>query len=197
MRKIIFVIITLWAFSCNEKQKTEFSLRGTTNGIEDGTIIYINYDNEVLDSAVVKDNSFEFKTKLPNTPIKLWLHNKDYSNYRAFWAENKPMTFDARKTDFRNAHITGSESEKLSFNLYQKTDTLPRNERQKIEMEFVKNNPNSIVSASILSLYSTTWGKEKTKELYEQLSIENKKSKFGKEIKSCTYLNLLRSISWN
>ena len=49
-------------------------------------------------------------------------------------------------------------------------------------MEFVKNNPNSIVSASMISLYSTTWGKEKTKELYEQFSIENKDSKFGKEI---------------
>lgn len=189
MRKIIFGIITLLTFSCNEKPKAEFSLSGLTNGIENGVILYLDYNNKPLDSTVVQDNSFEFKTKLPNTPMKLWLHNKDFSSYRAFWAEDKPMTFDATKTDFRNAIIIGSESEELSFNLHQKIDTLPRSKRQQKEMEFVKNNPNSIVSASMLSLYSTTWGKEKTKELYEQLSTENKNSKFGKEITRYIELN--------
>lgn len=189
MRKIIFGIITLLTFSCNEKPKAVFSLRGMTNGIENGAILYLDYENKALDSTVVQNNSFEFKTKLPNTPMKLWLHNKDFSNYRAFWAEDKTMTFDATKTDFRNAKITGSESEELSFNLYQEIDTLPRSERQQKEMEFVKINPNSIVSASMLSLYSTTWGKEKTQELYEQLSAENKNSKFGEEITRYIELN--------
>ncbi len=189
MRKTIFLIITLFAFSCNESPKPKFSLSGTTNGIENGTMLYLDYENNILDSAVVTDNAFEFKTKLPDTPIELWLHTNDYSNYRAFWAENNPMTFDASKTDFRNALITGSKSEELSFNLLQKTDTLPMEERQKIEMEFVKANPNSVVSASMLSLYATTWGKSKTKELYEQLSAENKKSKFGKAIQRYIRLN--------
>jgi len=189
MKKIIFGIITLLIFSCNEKPKDEFSLSGTTNGIENGTILYIDYNNKALDSTVVEDNSFEFNTKLPNTPVKLWLHNKDFSSYRAFWAEGKAMTFDATKTDFRNAVITGSESEELSFNLHQEIDTLPGNERQEKEMEFVKNNPNSIVSASMLSLYATTWGKEKTKELYDQLSTENKSTKFGEEITRYIALN--------
>jgi peroxiredoxin len=53
----------------------------------------------------------------------------------------------------------------------------------------VRNYPKSIVSTYILSVYSTTWGKEKTKELYEQLSIENKNSEFGKEIKRYVELN--------
>lgn len=189
MRNIIIGITTLLAFSCNQKQNAEFLLTGMTNGIKNGSMIYIDYENKPLDSAVVKDNYFEFKTKLPNTPIQLWLHNKDFSNYRAFWAENNPMTFDATKTDFRNAEVTGSESEKLSFNLYQKIDTLPRSERLKMEMEFVQNNPKSIVSASMLSVYCTTWGKEKTKELYDQLSIENKNTKFGKEISRYIELN--------
>jgi peroxiredoxin len=188
MRNIIFVITTLLTFSCSEQSQSEFSLSGITNGIENGATIYLDYNNEALDSAVVKDNSFDFKTKLPNTPIQLWLHNKDFSNYRAFWAEDKPMTFDATNTDFRNAKIIGSETENLSFSFYKKIDTLPRNEMQKLEVEFVKDNPNSIVSASMLSIYSTTWGKEKTKELYEQFSMENKKSKFGKEI--ARFINL-------
>ncbi|WP_430409433.1 redoxin domain-containing protein [Kordia sp.] len=189
MRKIIIVIITLFIVSCNEKPKAKFSLSGTTNGIENGAMVYLNYNNKALDSTVVNDNSFDFKTELPNTPIELWLHNKDFSKYRAFWAENKPMTFDATKTEFRNAKITGSETENLNFNFYQKVDTLPRSERQKMEMEFVKNNPKSIISSSMLSLYSTTWGREKTEELYEQFSTENKNSKFGKEIKRYLELN--------
>jgi len=182
MKTIIFGLIALLIISCNEKPKMEFSLIGTTNGIDDGTLIYLDYNYKTLDSTEVKGNTFEFKTKLTASPIKLWIHNKDFSNYRSFWAENKPMTFDATKNNFRDAKIVGSETENLSFSLYQKIDTLPRSERQKKEMEFVKNNPNSIVSASMLSLYSTTWRKEKTKELYEQLSTDNKNSKFGKEI---------------
>jgi peroxiredoxin len=189
MRKLIFGLITLLTISCNEKPEMEFSLKGTTNGIENGAFIYLDYNNKALDSTEVNNNSFEFKTQLPNTPMRLWLHNKDFSNYRVFWAENKPMTFNATKTDFRNAKMTGSESEKLNFKFHQKIDTLPRNERPKMEMEFVKNHPNSIVSVSMLSLYSTTWGKEKTKELYDQLSIENKNTEFGKEITKYIELN--------
>ena len=56
-------------------------------------------------------------------------------------------------------------------------------------MEFVKNNPSSIVSSSMLSIYATTWGKEKTTELYEQFSKENKESEFGQEIARYIELN--------
>ncbi|MFC4633232.1 redoxin domain-containing protein [Dokdonia ponticola] len=189
MKKILVAIITVLIISCNEKPTTGFSLSGTTNGFEDGSLLYLDYDNKVLDSVEIKDNAFVFTTKLPKAPMKLWLHNKDFSNYTAFWAENKPMTLDATNTDFRNAMITGSESEKLSASLYKKIDTLPRSERQKLEMEFVKNNPSSIVSASMLSIYATTWGKEKTTELYEQFSKENKESEFGQEIARYIELN--------
>lgn len=189
MKKIIFGIITLLAISCNEKTETEFSLNGTTNGIENGTTLYLDIENNTIDSTKIENNTFVFKSKLSNSPLQVIIRTKDFSQYRFLWAENKPMTFDATKTDFRNAKITGSETENLSFSLSQKIDTLPRKERQKLEIEFVKNNPNSIVSASMLSLYSTTWGKKKTKELYEQFSKENKESKFGKEIFEYIELN--------
>ena len=188
MKKIILGL-TIIFFSCNEKKNTEFSLNGTTSGIQNGTTLYLDYKNELIDSTKVENNTFKFNSKLPKSPIQVLLRTKDLSNYRFLWVENNPMTFDATKTDFRNAKITGSESENLSFSLHQKIDTLPRNERQKMEMEFVKTNPNSIVSASMLSFYSKTWGKEKTKELYEQLSIENKNTLFGKEITKYIELN--------
>ncbi len=189
MELIVPGIIIFLNIACTENPTTEFSLIGKTSGIEDGSLIYLDYNEKLLDSSKVENNSFQFHTKLPASPINLWLHDKDYSNYRSFWAENKSMTFDATKTDFLNAKITGSEVENLSFSLFQKINSLPRNERQKLELEFVKNNPNSIVSASMLSLYAKTWGKEITKELYEGLSQENKSSEFGKEITRYLELN--------
>jgi peroxiredoxin len=92
------------------------------------------------------------------------------------------MTFTVTEIDFRNADVTGSATENLCQSLYKGIDTLPRQERRKLEMEFVYNNPNSIVSASILSVYTTTWGKEKTSELFDQFSPENKNSEYGKMI---------------
>lgn len=182
MKKLIFVVIASLVLSCNKKQESEFSLNGTTKGIENGTTIYLEIENKKIDSTQIENNTFVFKSKLSNSPLQVILRTKDFSKFRYLWLENKPMTFEATKLDFRNAIITGSESENLSFSLFQKTDTLPLKERQKIEMEFIKDNPNSIVSSSMLSFYATTWGKEKTKELYEQLSKENINSKFGQEI---------------
>ena len=189
MKRIIFGIITLLVISCNEKPQMEFSLNGTTSGIGNGTTLYLDVENNTIDSTKIENNAFVFKSKLSSSPLQVIIRTKDFSQYRFLWVENKPMTFDATKTDFRNAQITGSETENLSFSLSQKIDTLPREEAQKLEIEFVKNNPNSIVSASILSVYSTTWGKEKTKELYEQFSEENKNSKFGEEITKYIELN--------
>ncbi|MBG7612982.1 AhpC/TSA family protein [Polaribacter sp. BAL334] len=189
MKKIILGLIIVLIVSCKEKQKIGFSIKGKTNGFENGTLIYLKIDNKTLDSTKVENNTFKFNTKLPLSPIKLLLHNKDFSNYRIFWAENNAMIFDASKTDFRNAKITGSEAENLSFSLNKKIETLSINERQKMEIEFVRSNPNSIVSADILSIYSTTWGKEKSKELFLQFSKNIKNSKYGKEIEEYLEFN--------
>jgi peroxiredoxin len=218
MKKIIFGIITLLAISCNEKPEMEFSLSAITNGFENGDLIYLDYNNISIDSTEITDNSFEFKTKLPNTPMQLWIRNKDFSNYRAFWAEDKPMTFDATKTDFRNAKIEGSETQKQDDILTQRLKTIQTvmeniensfnesmteieiesvtNQYKLLEnkeiitnQEFVKEFSTSIVSAFILDLYATTWGKEKTLELFDKFSSENKNSKYGKKIDSYIRLN--------
>lgn len=189
MKKIIFGIIVLIFASCTEKKEAAFSLTGTTIGIENGTFLYVDYENEVLDSTKVENNSFTFTSVLPASPAKLWLHTKDFSTYRPFWAENKPMNFVAVDANFKNANITGSEIESLSQTLYQYTDSLPRQERIKKEMEFVKKHPNSIISAHILSVYATTWGREKTLELYEPFSLENKRTDYGQHIGRYIALN--------
>jgi peroxiredoxin len=191
MIKTLLGLIILFSISCNENQKDGFSLTGKTNGIENGTIIFLDdaLSNKLLDSAVVENNQFEFQTKLPESPIETILRTKGIPQYRYLWLENKRMTFDGTKKDFKHAIVKGSETENLRQTLNSRIDTLHGNERQKLEMEFVKNNPNSIVSASILSVYVTTCGKEKTTELFEKFSTENKNSEYGKKITNYIRLN--------
>ncbi|MDO5978679.1 AhpC/TSA family protein [Flavivirga spongiicola] len=188
MKRIILGIIALLVISCNEKQTAEFSLSGKTNGIENGTYLFLMTD-EVIDSSMVKDNTFYFKTKLSKTPTIGTLRTPDWFERRVLWLENSAMTFDASKTSFINAKVLGSESENLSQTLYPISDTIPRQESLKMEMNFVKDNPNSIVSAQILSVYSTTWGKEKTTNLFNRFPKEIRESNYGQKIARYIELN--------
>ena len=190
MKKLMLGVIPFLIIACSTKPIDHFQLNGTTNDLENGTVLYLDdTGNETLiDSTIVENNSFHFQTKLTKTPLQVILRTKDFSHYRFLWLENNLMTFDASDADFRNAKVTGSVEESLSYKLSKEIDTLPRKERLKKEQQFVKQHPTSIHSAYILSVYSSTWGKEKTKELYDNLSIELKQTDFGK--KTANYIKL-------
>ena len=183
---IIFIVIIF----CSCQQKEQFYLTGKTKDFNDGEMIYLRLNNTIIDSAKVVNNQFEFNTKLGNYPANVILLKKDFSQYRFLWIEDKEMTFDATQSDFRNATVSGSETENISQELASlKKNLEPGNsDKIKIEQDFVKNHPNSIVSASVLSIYSSTWGKKKTEELYNFLSEEVKNTTYGKEIQN--YINL-------
>lgn len=147
MNRTILIISTLLIISCIDKNPaTEFSLSGTTNGLPDGTILYLGD----LDSTTIENSSFNFRTQLSASPIKVRLHTGDNSQYRFLWLENKSMHIDASATDLRHAIVTGSDTENLSQSLHNEIDSLPREARLQKEIEFVRNNPSSIVSANIL-----------------------------------------------
>jgi peroxiredoxin len=194
-RLILALIILVFIASNAQKSKEGFSLIGTTNGIENGTYLYlVDVSKEkVIDSAKVENNSFYFQTKLSKSPLNAVLRTKDLtkknSQIRFLWVENNKMNFDGTKTDLAHATITGSVTEALKQAFRKEVEGLPLNERRQKEMEFVKNNPNSIASASVLSVYKTTWPKEKIKELFELFSLENKNSDYGKGISKYLELN--------
>lgn len=102
------------------------------------------------------------------------------------------MVFDASDTDFGNADVKGSESEDLSEFLYKKAGKLSYEERNTLEKKFVEENPNSIVSAFILSIFSRDWGREFTSRTFEVFSKEIKVSEYGKKI--LDYLKLNKNI---
>ena len=62
----------------------EFSLSGMTNGFENGDVLYLDFKNKTIDSTKVENNSFEFNTIFTTSPINLWFHNKDFSNYCSY-----------------------------------------------------------------------------------------------------------------
>ena len=188
MKNTIFGIILILFSSCNDKSSAEFSLKGKTRGIENGTMIYLdNADSQtidLIDSTKVENNSFVFNTELPNSPLHVVLRTNDDSHYRFLWLENKSMTFDAMQNDFENAIVTGSIVENLAQSLRKELENLSEENQRKKEIEFIKEHPNSIVSAETLSTYLTTFGKKETKELFDLFSEENKLSKYGKIISS-------------
>lgn len=189
MKKIILVYCAILLVSCNEKKEVSFSLNGQTQGIKDGTTLYLDGDDKIIDSTKVNNNSFEFITDLRQSPTQVVLRTKDFSHYRFLWLEDTLMTFDASQSDFRNAKVTGSYEEDLSQKLHKQTDSLPREKQLEKNMDFVSKHPNSVHSAYMLSVYSSTWGKEKTSNLYESFSPENKNNQYGEKIKRYIELN--------
>jgi len=181
-----FVLITAFLslfVSC--QQEPTFSLIGKTQGLEDGTKLYIRADLKIVDSTEITNNSFEFHTKFESLPVQVVLGTKRNKQYRVMWIDNSPMTFDASQTDnFKEAIITGSENQDLSNELSELTkDISSRKEQLEIEKNFVKEHPNHVYSANILGIYCSTWGKEQTESLYNVLSDEVKNSSYGKDVK--------------
>ena len=190
--KNVFFIIALFTTVCVPgKTRSAFSLSGTTDEIKNGTVLYLkdNYTKKLIDSAIVNNNRFYFKTHLQQTPMLASLYTKDKSRYHLLWLENKPMIFEQNGRDFSNAQVSGSDSQNLYQSLHEEIDRLPREENFRRAMEFVESNPNSIVSAMTLSLYSTSWGKEKTKQLFDLFSEENKSTGYGRRVQKYIDLN--------
>ncbi len=192
-KSLILLLASTGLIACMEnKDKEEFTLNGSTKGIDEGTkLLLINtLDDKIIDSTIVSDNEFQMTGTLEKPPTRALLRTVDFSEYRFIWLENREMNFHARNSNFRNAEISGSETENLAQILHEQTDVIEsREKRLKIEMEFVKSHPNSIVSASILAVYATSWGKEITSELFIKLSQENKESEYGKNISNYIKLN--------
>lgn len=190
MKITIVGLLLLATISYSQKKELTFSLQGKTNNIENGTVLYLknNLTEKIIDSATVTNNQFKFHSKILKFPVRVLLFNKEFSQRRDIWLENNPMLFDASESNFKNAIITGSHEERLSQKLYANTQKLSFEERNELEKKFVQENPNSIVSASILSVFSRDWGKNFTQEYFEKFTVAIKKSEYGERIFS--YLNL-------
>ena len=184
--------LPLLAVACTATPEEKFSLTGTVSTIPDGTVIYMQDPllEKVIDSTVVQDSAFTFHTTLAETPRRVILRAKDLREYRYLWAEEHPMILDASQSNLREAQISGSETEDQSQALDAILDTISGYmDMVKAEAQFIEENPSNIMSASSLAVYATVLGKDRTQELYDQLSEELKQHTYGQRV--ARYLELV------
>lgn len=84
MKSIALTSILFYLFAIQQNENPSFTLIGETNEIANGTQLFIKntITGEALDSVVITDNIFTFKTKLGTSPIKLLLYTKDLKHYK-------------------------------------------------------------------------------------------------------------------
>ncbi|PKD20210.1 hypothetical protein APR41_14605 [Salegentibacter salinarum] len=179
----------MFIFPTLQAQESSFSLTGTTSDIKDGNWLYFQdlVNGGTLDSAEVKNNRFKFDTKLPEPRMWVMLHTKDRSKFVELWLQNKPMQFDASNKDFEEAEITGSISQLLVETVkavYEDFDKISKAELRKRQEEFIKNNPNALISVRMLYEVSGKWGQETTGHYFKMFPEEIQDSALGKRILS-------------
>jgi len=210
------VLALLLAWSCSEDRA--FVFEGHVTNMENGVTLFLkdHITRKVIDSASVIDNSFRFSGSLSDEPALAILHTRDYSDYRYVWIENKKIRFTSKKGDFRNALVTGSETDRLQTQLSKAQQPLQirydsifelsdhnleaqkeraeeleilRGRLQDLEVEFIRNNPGNLSSAYMLNVYKTAWGRSITDELFSGFSNEIKNSYYGKNVSHYLALN--------
>lgn len=147
------------------------------------------------------------------------LHTKNFTDYKFFWAEPAALTLAGEKGKFRSTRITGSATQDVSDQYdeflaadQKKADSLrmliysptsPAKDTamlmpqlraaeaalQNRSITFLHDHPESIVSANILNVMASTYGRQATQELYDHFTDANKQSAFGKEIHRYLALN--------
>jgi thiol-disulfide isomerase/thioredoxin len=186
MRIIISIFILASALTNSFGQiKSQYEIIGIAKGLRDNTILYLDFtdeDDKIIDSTSVVGEKFTFKGQLKSETVNAIIRTRNYSDYKFFWLENAAVTFNTEKGKFRDADITGSKTQDEQNGLNQLLKRVSEKEKTNREKQFVREHPNSIISAYILSVYSSTWGRDTTTVLFNKLSDELKNSFYGENI---------------
>ncbi|WP_461789623.1 redoxin domain-containing protein [Pedobacter sp.] len=174
-----------------------------------------------IDSTQVTNGKFVLKGTLPQPATQVLLHTKQFANYVFFWLENKNIKMSLKDGEFKKGIIKGSttqtENEEIQkiikpINLIEDSlrtalskskdvavkDEIRKNlkniksEEYNTYLKYAKGHPNSLVIASIVDVYATTWGKEKTSEIYQLFAPALQKTDYGANINN--FLKLSQEI---
>jgi peroxiredoxin len=197
MTKIIsfFLAATLFLTSSFGQGKiSEFKIDGKVQDYSNGTMLYLHDLSDgsykIIDSAIIIDDEFTFNRQLKTKYLKSAISTTDFADRITFWIEKGLTSFNAEKGRFNKAVIKGLKIQEDQNNL---NKLLESSENQKeTEYSFVKRNPNSTVSAYVLSIYCSSWNKDTVSNLYKSFSKEIQQTTFGKKI--FTFLSLNRNI---
>lgn len=163
----------------------------------DGTVLYLTgtRTNMIFDSIAVQNNAFRLDGQLASSPTYFYLHTKDMSGFKPLWIESAEMTFDASQTTFNDARISGSKTQdELEICLARMKSAASEEAIEHIAMEFIREYPDSRVSASMLAGYAPEWDRSKVGELYEHFTVANKASEDGRIVSKYLQLNRDHSV---
>ncbi|PKV52102.1 peroxiredoxin [Aquimarina sp. MAR_2010_214] len=201
-----------------ETSSNKYTILGTIKNIPDSTKLDFRVNNIKIDSTIVINEKFEFKGTVDEpTSVYISVANHK-EGFFYLWVENQEIKIDAERGDLRNASISGGKTQQESVVTKKRIDSLyqqisevhkileaersTKKERdsliqqqnnifekiKNINLEFIKEHPDSYVSANLLSSYSTSLDKDKIAQLYADFSDRIKTSKNGESIKH--YLSL-------
>ncbi len=188
------VVVSILFVFCKTTSIIEdgFTLEGHTSNIVDSTVIYLFQDNIAIDSTVIVNNEFTLKGKVKDVAERFVLRRLDTLDSKYIWLENGHIVLDATLGGLRNCSVSGSETQLLADSLNHLLATAGHGlKRSRIEQKFVFDYPESVISAQMLVVYATRWGKETVEELYTRFSSDLKTSENGQKIKK--YLDLVQA----
>lgn len=221
MKKTILLAAVLLANSIAfaQKFKIDGTVEGLENGT--WLYLKLSSPQELLDSTQIKNGKFTLKGQLPHPATQVVLHTQKYANYVFFWLEHKNITMSLKDKEFKSGIIKGSatqteneeiqkiikpinlKEDSLRTLLSKTTDPTIKTELRKqlanikpeeyaAYLNYAKSHPNSLIIANIVDVYSTTWGKEKTNEIYQVFTPALQKTTYGANISN--FIRLSREI---
>lgn len=184
MKNILFLLTIILIFSSSFKNLKEYKIIGVATGFSDSTVLYLDNITDGsfrhIDSTFIINEKFTFKGVLKERIVKTSIRTKDFKNRCYVWLENTTINFNGEKGKFKDAIIKGSKSQDDQYRLNALTNNAK--DTEEIEYQFAKNNLNTIISANVVSVYCSTWDKDKVKKLYNSFSDELKNTYYGKNI---------------
>lgn len=209
MQRSILILSFLSLIGCTEK-KEGYTINGITSGLADSTVVYLAMENEDFDSTFIMNNKFRFSGKIEDDYRNIWIHTKDFKQYKSLWIVNNEITFDASESSFRNAVVTGSRIQDQDNEYKQATSAIDmqmdsiralartaqdsvkkglrheydqlRQKKKELEVDFIRQHPSYELSAFFLRFLKNDVDKTIIKELYEGLSDKAKDSAWGRTI---------------
>lgn len=196
---LLYCLLTL-SFCAGRKHAStmgSYTVTGTVKGIADGTWIYLESMNSsnrksLLDSALVKEERFEFRGQLNDKVLQTMVGLKElfyaadgtFKGYwltdaAMLWLENSNIIIEGEKGKLFQARITGSGSQQD----FERMMSPAGQGEDDTHLSFIRQSPNSsYLSIYLLNLNKDRFGKEVTAELFNLMAEDKRESHYGREV---------------
>lgn len=154
MRRLLSVIIVLLCLcSCRDKANT-FVLDGRVGGLAHDTLYIYGADAlyESLDTVVVRDGAFRYKTSV-DTVVPLWVLFPNRHREMVFADKGLKSTMHGDTAMAGKIRIQGGEQNDLLCDFYERTNGFSDKEVVSVADSFIRANPYSEVSIHLLREY--------------------------------------------